>query len=328
MKRPIRVAITGAAGNIGYALIFRIAGGDLFGPEQPVILQLLEIPPAMQALEGVAMEVADCAFPLLADLVLTQRAQVAFQDADWALLIGARPRKAGMLRADLLEANAPIFVEQGQALNDRAAEDVRVAVVGNPANTNCLVAMRNAPDIPPQRFTAMTRLDHNRAVSQLAAKAAVSVSAVKKVTIWGNHSATQYPDAFHAEIAGRPAPEVIADDAWLKEVFIPTVQNRGAEVIAARGQSSAASAANALIGHVRSWQYGTARGDWVSMGVPSEGAYGAPVGVIYSYPVTIADGLYRIVEGLDLSPFDRQKLAETGAELLKERETAAAFMPA
>lgn len=327
MKQPIRVAITGAAGNIGYALIFRIAGGDLFGPEQPIVLQLLEIPPAMQALEGVAMELADCAFPLLADLVLTDTARVAFQEANWALLVGARPRQAGMLRGELLEANAPIFVGQGQALNDRAADDIRVVVVGNPANTNCLVAMRNAPDIPSQRFTAMTRLDHNRAVSQLADKAAVSVAEVRKVTIWGNHSATQYPDAFHAEISGRPAPEVIADETWLEKVFIPRVQNRGAEVIAARGQSSAASAANALIEHVRSWQLGTASGDWVSMGIPSDGAYGAPAGVIFSYPVTITDGAYRIVEGLELSPFDRRKLAETGAELLKERETASAFIP-
>ncbi|GIV75138.1 malate dehydrogenase [Caldilinea sp.] len=320
MKNPIRVSVTGAAGNIGYALLFRIANGDLFGPEQPVILQLLEIPPAMKALEGVAMELDDCAFPLLAGMVLTDDPNTAFDGANWALLVGARPRTKGMERKDLLSANGAIFTVQGRAINDRAASDVRVLVVGNPANTNALIAMRSAPDVPPERFTAMTRLDHNRAVSQLAIKAGVPVTEVKKVTIWGNHSATQYPDAFHAEISGKPAPAVINDDTWIKETFIPTVQKRGAAIIEARGQSSAASAANAAINHVQSWWYGTPAGDWVSMAIPSTGAYGAPEGVIFSYPVTIKDGQYTIVEGLKLSDFDRQMIQITGNELLEERD--------
>lgn len=320
MKSPIRVSVTGAAGNIGYALLFRIANGDLFGPEQPVILQLLEIPPAMKALEGVAMELDDCAFPLLAGMVLTDDPNTAFDGANWALLVGARPRTKGMERKDLLSANGAIFTVQGKAINDHAASDVRVLVVGNPANTNALIAMRSAPDVPPERFTAMTRLDHNRAVSQLAIKAGVPVTEVKKVTIWGNHSATQYPDAFHAEISGKPAPAVINDDAWIKETFIPTVQKRGAAIIEARGQSSAASAANAAINHVQSWWYGTPAGDWVSMAIPSTGAYGAPEGVIFSYPVTIKDGQYTIVEGLELSDFDRQMIQITGNELLEERD--------
>lgn len=322
MKAPIRVAVTGAAGNVGYALVFRIANGDLFGPEQPVILQLLEIPPAMKALEGVAMELSDCAFPLLADMILTDQATEAFKGANWALLVGARPRGKGMERSDLLQLNASIFVEQGRALNAVAAEDIRVVVVGNPANTNCLVAMRNAPDIPRERFTAMTRLDHNRAVSQLALKAGVSVTEVKRVTIWGNHSSTQYPDAYHALIAGRPAPEVINDDTWIKDVFIPTVQKRGAAIIEARGQSSAASAANALVNHVQSWYSGTPADDWVSMGVLSHGEYGAPQDVIFSFPVTIQDGMYTIVEGLVLSDFDKERLAITGRELVEERAMA------
>lgn len=320
MKSPIRVSVTGAAGNIGYALLFRIANGDLFGPEQPVILQLLEIPPVMKALEGVAMELDDCAFPLLAGMVLTDDPNTAFDGANWALLVGARPRTKGMERKDLLSANGAIFTVQGKAINDHAASDVRVLVVGNPANTNALIAMRSAPDVPPERFTAMTRLDHNRAVSQLAIKAGVPVTEVKKVTIWGNHSATQYPDAFHAEISGKPAPAVINDDAWIKETFIPTVQKRGAAIIEARGQSSAASAANAAINHVQSWWYGTPAGDWVSMAIPSTGAYGAPEGVIFSYPVTIKDGQYTIVEGLELSDFDRQMIQITGNELLEERD--------
>ncbi|BAM01935.1 malate dehydrogenase [Caldilinea aerophila] len=320
MKNPIRVSVTGAAGNIGYALLFRIANGDLFGPEQPVILQLLEIPPAMKALEGVAMELDDCAFPLLAGMVLTDDPNTAFDGANWALLVGARPRTKGMERKDLLSANGAIFTVQGRAINDRAASDVRVLVVGNPANTNALITMRSAPDVPPERFTAMTRLDHNRAVSQLAIKAGVPVTEVKKVTIWGNHSATQYPDAFHAEISGKPAPAVINDDTWIKETFIPTVQKRGAAIIEARGQSSAASAANAAINHVQSWWYGTPAGDWVSMAIPSTGAYGAPEGVIFSYPVTIKDGQYTIVEGLKLSDFDRQMIQITGNELLEERD--------
>ncbi len=327
MTTPIRVAVTGAAGNIGYALLFRIANGDLFGPDQPVILQLLEITPAMKALEGVAMELDDCAFPLLADMVLTDDPNTAFKDANWALLVGARPRSKGMERKDLISVNGPIFVTQGKALNDNAASDIRVLVVGNPANTNCLIAMSNAPDIPNERFTAMTRLDHNRAKSQLAHKAGVPVTEVKKVTIWGNHSSTQYPDAYHAEIGGRPAPEVINDDAWIKEVFIPTVQKRGAAIIAARGHSSAASAANAAINHVQSWHHGTPEGDWVSMAIPSTGAYDTPKGVIFSYPVTIKNGVYQVVEGLSLSDFDRERLSITGQELLEERATVADLLP-
>ena len=321
MHTPIRVTVTGAAGNIGYALVFRIANGELFGFEQPVVLQLLEIPAAMRALEGVAMELSDCAFPSLADVVLTDDPDVAFKDTSWALLVGARPRSKGMARSDLLEANAPIFVAQGGALNRKAAPDVRVAVVGNPANTNCLAAMLSAPDIPPERFSAMTRLDHNRAFSQLARKAGLAVAEVRRMTIWGNHSASQYPDAFHAEICGRPAPEVIQDDAWIKETFIPTVQRRGSAIIDARGKSSAASAANALINHVQSWHGGTREGDWVSMAIPSTGAYGSPADVIFSYPVVVRDGACIVAEGLELCDFDREKIAETSAELLEERAT-------
>lgn len=326
MTSPVRVAVTGAAGNIGYAILFRIANGDLFGPEQPVILHMLEITPAMKALEGVAMELEDCAFPLLQGMVLSDDANRAFDGVNWALLIGARPRSKGMERKDLLDANGAIFKPQGQALNSRAAADVRVLVVGNPANTNCLIAMRNAPDIPNDRFTAMTRLDHNRAVSQLANKAQVPVTDVKKVTIWGNHSSTQYPDAYHAEIGGAPAAAVIDDDAWIRGTFIPAVQQRGAAVIEARGQSSAASAANAAINHVQSWHHGTPEGDWVSMAIPSTGVYGAPQGVIFSYPVTIRNGRYSIVEGLPLSDFDRQMLAATGRELEEERDAVSAIL--
>jgi malate dehydrogenase len=323
MADPIRVAVTGAAGNIGYALLFRIANGDLFGPDQPVALQMLEITPAMGALEGVAMELDDCAFPLLQDMVLTDQADVAFDGANWALLVGARPRGKGMERKDLLGANGQIFKPQGEALNRVAASDIRVLVVGNPANTNALIAMHNAPDIPNERFTAMTRLDHNRAITQLAAKAGVHGTAVSHVTIWGNHSATQYPDAYHALINGKPAAAVIDDDAWIKETFIPTVQKRGAAIIEARGQSSAASAANAAINHVQTWYGGTPEGDWVSMAVPSAGAYGSPEGVIFSYPVTVKDGVYQIVEGLELSDFDREMIARTGAELVEERDAVA-----
>ena len=319
MSSPIRVAVTGAAGNIGYAIAFRIANGDLFGPNQPVSLQLLEITPTLQALEGVAMELSDCAFPLLSDVALTDDPMTAFDGANWALLIGARPRSKGMERKDLLDANGAIFKPQGQALNARAASDIRVLVVGNPANTNAYIAMKNAPDIPNERFTAMTRLDHNRAVSQLALRAKTPVTAVKKVAIWGNHSSTQYPDAFHAEINGRPAPEVIGDDSWLRETFIPTVQKRGAAVIEARGQSSAASAANAAINHVQTWAHGTAAGDWVSMAIPSTGDYGSPKGVIFSYPVTVQNGEYSVVQGLPLSDFDRAMIEATGNELLEER---------
>ena len=319
MKSPVRVTVTGAAGNIGYAIIFRIANGDLFGPDQPVILQLLEITPALKALDGVAMELVDCAFPLLHDLVLTDDPNRAFAGANWALLVGARPRSKGMERKDLLSANGAIFTVQGKAINDNAADDIRVLVVGNPANTNALIAMRSAPDVPAARFTAMTRLDHNRARYQLANKAGVPITAVKHVTIWGNHSATQYPDAYHAQIYDKPAASVIDDDAWIKETFIPAVQKRGAAVIEARGQSSAASAANAAINHVQTWYGGTPEGDWVSMGIPSTGAYGSPEGVIFSYPVTVKNGVYQIVEGLELSEFDRQMIKATGDELLEER---------
>lgn len=326
MTSPIRVAVTGAAGNIGYAIAFRIANGDLFGPDQPVILHMLEITPALKALEGVAMELDDCAFPLLQGMVLTDNAEQAFDGVNWALLIGARPRGKGMERKDLLEANGAIFKPQGEAINKRAASDVRVLVVGNPANTNCLIAMRNAPDVPRERFTAMTRLDHNRALTQLAQKANVPVTQVKKVTIWGNHSSTQYPDAYHAEIGGKPAAEVIGDDQWIRETFIPVVQKRGAAVIEARGQSSAASAANAAINHVQTWYHGTAEGNWTSMAVPSTGAYGSPSDVIFSYPVTVKNGQYHIVEGLSLSDFDRQMIAATGQELVEERDAVSAML--
>jgi len=326
MPSPIRVAVTGAAGNIGYALVYRIANGDLFGPNQPVILHMLEITPALKALEGVAMELDDCAFPLLAGMVLSDDANTAFKDINWALLVGARPRSKGMERKDLLDANAAIFSVQGKAINNQAAADVRVLVVGNPANTNCLIAQRNAPDVPAERFTAMTRLDHNRAVSQLAKKAGVPVTDVKKVTIWGNHSTTQYPDAYHAEISGKPAPDVINDDAWIKQTFISTVQKRGAAVIEARGQSSAASAANAAINHVQTWYHGTAPGDWISMAIPSTGAYGAPKGVIFGYPVTVSQGQISVVENLKLSDFDQQMLATTANELLEESTAVAGML--
>lgn len=326
MATPLRVTVTGAAGNIGYSLIYRIANGDLFGPNQPVILQLLEITPALGALNGVAMELEDCAFPLLADMMLTDDPNRAFKDANWALLVGARPRSKGMERKDLLSANAAIFSVQGKAINANAASDIRVLVVGNPANTNCLIAMSNAPDVPAERFTAMTRLDHNRAVGQLALKAGVPVSAVQKVTIWGNHSATQYPDAHHALINGQPAPQVIGDAAWLKDTFVPTVQKRGAAVIEARGASSAASAANAAINHVQTWYHGTAAGDWTSMAIPSTGAYGSPTGVIFSYPVTVQNGNIAIVEGLTLSDYDRQMIGVTANELVEERAAIAELL--
>lgn len=319
MKTPLRVAVTGAAGNIGYALVFRIANGDLFGPDQPVILHMLEITPALPALNGVAMELDDCAFPLLADMVLTDDANSAFANVNWALLVGARPRSKGMERKDLLGANAAIFSVQGKAINAHAASDVRVLVVGNPANTNCLIAKSNAPDVPAERFTAMTRLDHNRAVTQLAQKAGVPNTDVTKVTIWGNHSATQYPDAFHAEIKGQPAPQVIGDEQWLKTTFVPAVQKRGAAVIEARGASSAASAANAAINHVQTWYHGTTPGNWTSMGIPSTGAYGSPAGVIFSYPVTVSNGQITVVEGLTLSDYDQQMIATTATELQEER---------
>ncbi len=324
MTDPVRVAVTGAAGQIGYALVFRIASGQMLGPDQPVVLQLLEIPQAVGALEGVRMELDDCAFPLLAGVVCTDDAPRAFEGANVALLVGAMPRKEGMERADLLSANGAIFTAQGKAISDAAADDVRVLVVGNPANTNALIAMNNAPNVPPERFTAMTRLDHNRAVGQLAAKAGAAVTDVRRMTIWGNHSATQYPDVFHAEVAGRPAFEAAGgDQAWLEGDFIPTVQQRGAAIIKARGLSSAASAANAAIDHVRDWTHGTAAGDWVSMAVPSDGSYDVPKGLVSGFPVTCSGGTYQIVPGLDLDDFSRSRIDASLAELGAERDTVA-----
>ncbi len=319
MSKPVRIAVTGCAGNIGYALLFRIAAGDMLGPDQPVILHLLEVAPALKALEGVSMELRDCAFPLLADIVATDDPAVGFKDADYAILVGARPRGPGMERKDLLEANGAIFTVQGKALNDHASRGVKVLVVGNPANTNALIAMRSAPDLDPRQFTAMMRLDHNRAISQLAAKTGSSVPAIRRMTVWGNHSSTQYPDISHALVDGRPAPELV-DQAWLETDFIPTVQQRGAAIIAARGASSAASAASAAIDHMRTWALGTADGDWVSMGIPSDGSYGIPDGIIYSYPVTCRDGRYEIVQNLPVSAFSRARMDATARELLEERE--------
>jgi malate dehydrogenase len=317
---PVRVAVTGAAGQIGYSLLFRIASGSMLGPDQPVILQMLEITPALGALEGVAMELEDCAFPLLAGMVQTDDADVAFGDADVALLVGAMPRKEGMERSDLLNANGGIFKPQGEALSRSAARDVKVLVVGNPANTNCLIAQSNAKDLDPGRFTAMTRLDHNRAVAQLAAKAGAHNTDVTQMTIWGNHSATQYPDLFHAKVKGQDAFAAVGNDqAWLEGDFIPTVQQRGAAIIKARGLSSAASAANAAVDHVRTWSLGTAEGDWVSMGIPSDGSYGVPEGIISSFPVTCKDGQYAIVQGLDISDFSRERIDKSANELVEER---------
>ncbi|MDE3205977.1 MAG: malate dehydrogenase [Acidobacteriota bacterium] len=317
---PVRVAVTGAAGAIGYSLLFRIASGALLGPDQPVILQLLEITPALGALQGVVMELDDCAFPLLAGVVTSDDANVAFGDANVALLVGARPRSKGMERKDLLEANGAIFTVQGKALSDNAAPDIKVLVVGNPANTNALIAMNNAPNIPNERFTAMTRLDQNRAKAQLAAKSGRPVSDVSNMTIWGNHSATQYPDIYRARIGGQPAHEVIADDAWVSDTFIPAVQQRGAAIIEARGASSAASAASAAIDHVHDWVLGTAGDDWVSMAVPSDGSYGVPEGLISSFPVTTSGGAYSIVGGLEIDDFSRPRIDKSVAELAEERD--------
>ncbi len=323
MNEPVRVAVTGAAGQIGYSLLFRVASGGLLGSETPVMLQMLEITPALGALEGVAMELDDCAFPLLAGTVRTDDANEAFAGANVALLVGSRPRTKGMERGDLLEANGAIFTVQGKALAASAADDVRVLVVGNPANTNALIAMRNAAGIAPERFTAMTRLDHNRAKAQLAAKAGSAVSDVRRMTIWGNHSATQYPDVFHAEVSGRNAAEVIGDQDWLEETFIPTVQQRGAAIIEARGASSAASAANAALDHVRDWMEGTPEGDWVSMAVPSDGSYDVPEGLMSSFPCTCSDGRWEIVPGLDIDDFSRGRIDASVAELAEERDTVA-----
>ena len=319
MKNPVRVAITGAAGQIGYQLCFRIASGQMLGADQPVVLQLLEIPQALGALQGVAMELNDCAFPTLAGIVCTDDPNVAFKDTDYALLVGARPRGPGMERKDLLLANAAIFSVQGKAMNSHASRDVRILVVGNPANTNALIAQANAPDLPAANFTAMTRLDHNRAMSQLANKTGTHVTDIKKMTIWGNHSATQYPDISHATIAGKPAKAKV-DQEWLVGDFIPTVQQRGAAIIKARGASSAASAASAAIDHMRDWTLGTPKGDWVSMAVPSDGSYGIKPGVIYSYPVTCSGGKYKIVQDLAVDEFSRTRMDASDKELREERD--------
>ncbi|MGO9498048.1 MAG: malate dehydrogenase [Solirubrobacteraceae bacterium] len=318
---PVRVAVTGAAGQIGYAILFRIASGQLLGPDTPVHLSLLEIPAALKAVEGTAMEIDDCAFPLVAGVDITDDPNKAFDGASVALLIGARPRSKGMERSDLLEANGGIFKPQGKALNDHAASDIKVLVVGNPANTNCLIAKSHAPDIPAERFTSMMRLDHNRAIAQLAAKAGARVSDITNMTVWGNHSPTQYPDIFHAKVKGKNAADVVSDQEWLENDFLPTVQKRGATVIEARGASSAASAANAAVDHVRDWVMGTAEGDWVSMGIPSDGSYGVDEGVIFGFPVTCSGGSYEIVQGMDLNDFSKSRLDVTVNELQDERET-------
>jgi len=318
MKQPVRVAITGAAGQIGYQLCFRIAAGDMLGPDQPIILQMLEITPALGALEGVVMELKDAAFPLLQDVVFTDDANVAFKDTDYALLVGARPRGPGMERADLLTANGKIFGPQGAAMNAHSSRDIKVLVVGNPANTNALIARSSAPDLNPRNFTAMTRLDHNRAMAQLAEKTGINHSSVSRMLIWGNHSSTQYPDISFAQVDGQKATDLVAQD-WYREVFIPTVQQRGAAIIKARGASSAASAASSAIDHMRSWALGTAEGDWVSMAVPSDGSYGIEPGIVYSYPCVCADGDYQIVQGLEIDDFSRARMDASEAELREER---------
>ncbi len=318
-KTPVKVAVTGAAGQICYSLLFRIASGALLGPDQPVELRLLEITPALKALEGVVMELDDCAFPTLAKVEIGDDARKIFDGVNAAMLVGARPRTAGMERGDLLSANGAIFTAQGKALNEVAADDVHVLVTGNPANTNALIAMTNAPDIPKERFNALTRLDHNRAISQLAAKTGQPVTAIKKMTIWGNHSATQYPDIFHAEVDGKNAAKVVNDQAWLENDFIPTVAKRGAAIIAARGSSSAASAANATIEHMRDWLLGSAEGDWVSMAVPSDGSYGVQEGLISSFPCITKNGSYEIVQGLEINDFSRAKIDASVAELADEQ---------
>lgn len=319
MKPPVRVAVTGAAGQIGYALTTRIAAGEMLGSDQPVILQLLEIAPALGALEGVVMELRDCAFPLLDNVVTTDQAEIAFRDADYALLVGARPRGPGMERGDLLLANAEIFSSQGRALNAQASRNIKVLVVGNPANTNALIALRNAPDLNPEQFTAMTRLDHNRALWQLAAKVDAKVTEIKKMTIWGNHSATQYPDLRNATVRGQPAPALV-DNEWVRNEFIPTVQQRGAVIIKARGQSSAASAANGAIDHVHDWVMGTPQDDWVSMAILSDGSYAVGEGLVYSFPVSIRDRKIQIVQGLDIDEFSRERMTLTERELVEERD--------
>ncbi len=317
---PVKVAVTGAAGQIGYSLLFRLASGSLLGPNTPIQLQLLEITPALKALEGVVMELDDCAFPTLAGVEIGDDAEKIFDGVNLALLVGARPRGPGMERGDLLEANGAIFTAQGKALNKVAASDVRIGVTGNPANTNALIAMTNAPDIPKERFSALTRLDHNRAISQLAAKTGASVTDIKKMTIWGNHSATQYPDIFHAQVGGKNAAETVNDQAWIENNFIPTVAKRGAAIIEARGSSSAASAASATIDAAHDWLFGTPEGDWASMAVVSDGSYGIPEGLIYSFPVTTEGGDWSIVQGLEIDDFSRARMDATAAELIEERD--------
>jgi malate dehydrogenase len=325
LSTPVKVAVTGAAGQIGYSLLFRIASGSMLGPDQPVELRLLEITPALSTLEGVVMELDDCAFPLLTKIEIGDDPKMIFDGVNLACLVGARPRTKGMERRDLLEANGGIFKPQGEALNNNAADDVKVLVTGNPANTNALIAMRSAPDIPAERFNALTRLDHNRAIAQLAAKTGASVSDITHMTIWGNHSATQYPDLFNTLVRGQNAAELINDQGWLESTFLPTVQKRGAAVIEARGASSAGSAANATIGHMRDWVLGTAEGDWVSMSVPSDGSYEVPEGLISSFPCTTSDGTYQIVPGLQINNFSRGKIDASVAELIEEREAVRAL---
>lgn len=326
MKQPVKVAITGAAGQISYSLLFRIASGQMLGEDQPVILQLLEITPALGALKGVAMELEDCAFPLLHGLLLTDKAEEAFQDADYGLLVGARPRGPGMERKDLLEANAAIFSAQGKAINEAANRNIKVLVVGNPANTNALIAQRNAPDIAPDQFTAMTRLDHNRAIAQLAEQTGCHTTDITNMTIWGNHSSTQYPQLAHARVKGKSALELV-EEAWYKNTFIPNVQQRGAAIIEARGASSAASAANAAIDHMRTWALGTTKNDWVSMGIYSDGSYGIQEGLIYSFPVTCKNGQYSIVQDLAIDDFSREKMTATETELAEERDAVQHLLP-
>ena len=325
MSTPVKVAVTGAAGQIGYSLLFRIASGSMLGPDQPLELRLLEITPALKVLEGVVMELEDCAFPLLSNVEIGDDSDTIFEGANLACLVGARPRTKGMERRDLLEANGVIFKPQGQSLNSHAADDIKVLVTGNPANTNALIAMRNAPDIPAERFNALTRLDHNRAKAQLAAKTGASVTEIAHLTIWGNHSTTQYPDLFNALVRGRKAAELINDQEWLESTFLPTVQKRGAAVIEARGASSAASAANATVEHIRDWVLGTADGDWVSMSVPSDGSYKIPDGLVCSFPCTVSGGAYRIVDDLEINDFSRGKIDISVAELEEERDAVRAL---
>jgi len=319
MKTPVDIAVTGAAGQISYSLLFRLAGGALLGPDQPIVLHLLEIPQAMDALKGVVMELNDCAYPLLHKIITTDDPKVAFKNVDYAFLVGARPRGPGMERSDLLECNAEIFSVQGRVLNEVASRQVKVLVTGNPANTNALIAMRNAPDLSPDCFTAMTMLDHNRAISQLAEKCGVTCNAIRNITVWGNHSSTQYPDLHYARVKGQAALPLVGED-WFVDYFIPTVQQRGAAIIKARGQSSAASAANAAIGHMKAWVRGTPEGDWVSMAIPSDGSYGIERGLMYSYPVTVNDGKISIVQDLEIGDFSRKRMKITEDELKAERD--------